>query len=170
MRRNLTLEDMGSFLDEPRVAVLATLRRDGTVLLSPVWHEWRDGGFNLWIAVEDVKIRHLRQDPEAHGERITSESIGPRDNLDQSADENEHDPDHDVVEMDTADAPRAPAARACDARVGAGQNERDEKRGKQQRRRFTHHRYQLIPGITPQATTRDPLTIVMTWLTSAIVL
>ena len=65
MRRNLTLEDLGSFLAEPHVAVLATLRRDGTVLLSPVWHEWRDGGFNLWIAVEDVKIRHLRQDPRA---------------------------------------------------------------------------------------------------------
>jgi len=65
MRRNLTLEDMGSFLDEPRVAVLATLRRDGTVLLSPVWHEWRDGGFNMWIAVQDVKVRHLRRDPRA---------------------------------------------------------------------------------------------------------
>jgi PPOX class probable F420-dependent enzyme len=65
MRRDLTLEDLGSFLDEPRVAVLATLRKDGTVLLSPVWHEWRDGGFNLWIAVDDVKVRHLRRDPRA---------------------------------------------------------------------------------------------------------
>jgi PPOX class probable F420-dependent enzyme len=65
MRRKLTLEDLGSFLDEPRVAVLATLRRDGTVLLSPVWHEWRDGGFNVWIGVQDVKVRHLRRDPRA---------------------------------------------------------------------------------------------------------
>ena len=65
MRTNLTLEDLGGFLDEPRVAVLATLRRDGTVLLSPVWHEWRDGGFNLWVGVQDVKVRHLRRDPRA---------------------------------------------------------------------------------------------------------
>jgi len=65
MRRNLTLEDLGTFLDEPRVAVLATLRKDGAVLLSPVWHEWRDGGFNMWIAVQDVKVRHLRRDPRA---------------------------------------------------------------------------------------------------------
>lgn len=65
MRRNLTLEDLGTFLDEPQVAVLATLRRDGTVLLSPVWHEWRDGGFNLWVGVQDVKVRHLRRDPRA---------------------------------------------------------------------------------------------------------
>jgi len=65
VRTDLTLEDLGGFLDEPRVAVLATLRRDGSVLLSPVWHEWRDGGFNVWIGVDDVKVRHLRHDPRA---------------------------------------------------------------------------------------------------------
>jgi PPOX class probable F420-dependent enzyme len=65
MRTDLTPQDLSGFLDEPRVAILATVRRDGTVLLSPVWHEWRDGGFNMWIAVEDVKIRHLRRDPRA---------------------------------------------------------------------------------------------------------
>ncbi len=65
MRTDLTLEDLGGLLDEPLVAVLATLRRDGSVLLSPVWHEWRDGGFNVWIGVDDVKFRHLRHDPRA---------------------------------------------------------------------------------------------------------
>jgi PPOX class probable F420-dependent enzyme len=65
MRTNLTIEDLGGFLDRPLVAVLATLRRDGSVLLSPVWHEWRDGGFNLWLPVDDVKTRHLRRDPRA---------------------------------------------------------------------------------------------------------
>jgi PPOX class probable F420-dependent enzyme len=65
MRRNLTLEDLGSFLDEPCVAVLATLRSDGRALLSPVWHEWREGGFNVWVGVDDVKVRHLRRDPRA---------------------------------------------------------------------------------------------------------
>lgn len=39
----------GDLLDKPLVAVLATLRTDGTVLLSPVYHEWRDGGFNIWV-------------------------------------------------------------------------------------------------------------------------
>lgn len=63
MRTGLDLNDVGAFLDEPRVAVLGTLRRDGSVLLSPVWHEWRDGGFNVWIATDDVKARHLRRDP-----------------------------------------------------------------------------------------------------------
>jgi PPOX class probable F420-dependent enzyme len=65
MRTNLDLEDLAGFLDEAIVAVLATLRRDGSVLLSPVWHEWQDGGFNVWTGANDVKTRHLRSDPRA---------------------------------------------------------------------------------------------------------
>lgn len=65
MRSDLAIEDLGGFLEQPVVAVLATLRRDGSVLLSPVWHEWRDGGFNLWLPSDDVKTRHLRRDPRA---------------------------------------------------------------------------------------------------------
>ena len=75
MRTNLTLEDVGGLLDEPLVAVLATLRRDGSVLLSPVWHEWRDGGFNLWLPADDVKTRHLRRDPRAT--IVVAESVDP---------------------------------------------------------------------------------------------
>lgn len=65
MRTELSLDDINGFLGEPRVAVLATRRRDGTVLLSPVWHRWRDGGFEFWIGANDVKVRHLRRDPRA---------------------------------------------------------------------------------------------------------
>ena len=65
MRTNLSLGELDGFLDEPLIAVLATLRRDGSVLLSPVWHEWRDGGFNVWTGGDDLKARHLRRDPRA---------------------------------------------------------------------------------------------------------
>jgi len=65
VRRNLSVEELDGFLDEPLIAVLATLREDGSVLLSPVWHEWRDGGFNVWVGADDVKARHLRRDPRA---------------------------------------------------------------------------------------------------------
>jgi PPOX class probable F420-dependent enzyme len=65
MRTNLSVEDLGGFLDEPLVAVLATLRTDGSVLLSPVWHEWRDGAFHVWVEANNVKARHLRRDPRA---------------------------------------------------------------------------------------------------------
>jgi PPOX class probable F420-dependent enzyme len=65
VRTNLRVEDLDGFLDEPLVAVLATLRKDGSVLLSPVWHEWRGGGFNVWTGADDVKARHLRRHPRA---------------------------------------------------------------------------------------------------------
>ena len=75
MRTNLTLDDLDGLLDEPLLAVLATLRSDGSVLLSPVWHEWRDGGFNLWLPADDVKSRHLRRDPRAT--LVVAESAQP---------------------------------------------------------------------------------------------
>jgi len=65
VRKRLTPADLGDLLELPRVAVLATYRRDGTVLLSPVWHEWRDGGFNVVTGSRDVKAVHLRRDPRA---------------------------------------------------------------------------------------------------------
>ena len=65
MRTNLTLDDLDGFLELPVVAVLATHLRDGTILLSPVFHRWRDGGFEIWVGEDDVKVRHLRRDPRA---------------------------------------------------------------------------------------------------------
>jgi PPOX class probable F420-dependent enzyme len=65
VRTNLTVGDLGDLLDEPLVAVLATLRTDGSVLLSPVYHEWREGGFNVWVEQQNVKARHLRRDSRA---------------------------------------------------------------------------------------------------------
>jgi Pyridoxamine 5'-phosphate oxidase len=64
VRRNLSVDALGDLLDQPLIAVLATRRTNGTVLLSPVWHEWRDGGFNVWVEEENVKARHLRRDPK----------------------------------------------------------------------------------------------------------
>jgi len=65
MRKELTPEDLGDLLELPLLAVLATYRRDGRVLLSPVWHEWRDGGFQVMTASRDGKAGHLRRDPRA---------------------------------------------------------------------------------------------------------
>jgi len=65
VRKGLTPDDLGDLLELPLLAVLATYRRNGTVLLSPVWHEWRDNGFNVSSMAHDVKVRHLRRDPRA---------------------------------------------------------------------------------------------------------
>lgn len=65
MRRDLTMDDLGDLVELRLLRVLATYRRDGTVLLSPVWHEWRDGGFQVVTGSQDVKAAHLRRDPRA---------------------------------------------------------------------------------------------------------
>jgi PPOX class probable F420-dependent enzyme len=65
VRRGLEPDDLGDLLELPLVAVLATYRADGGVLLSPVWHQWHDGGFDVATAGSDVKVRHLRRDPRA---------------------------------------------------------------------------------------------------------
>jgi len=64
MRTNLTAADVADLLEEPLVAVLATRRPDDSILLSPVWFEWRDGGFSVWASPNDKgKIRHIERDP-----------------------------------------------------------------------------------------------------------
>ena len=64
MRTGLRPEDLGDFLDQPVIAVLATRRPDDTILLSPVWFEWRDGGANVWVpSPGNAKIRDIARDP-----------------------------------------------------------------------------------------------------------
>ncbi len=65
MRKNLSPDELGDLLEQPLAAVLATYRSDGGVLLSPVWHEWRDGGFDVVTSRDGAKTRHLRRDPRA---------------------------------------------------------------------------------------------------------
>jgi PPOX class probable F420-dependent enzyme len=63
--RKLGPAELSDLLELPLVAVLATYRMDGGVLLSPVWHRWRDGGFDVVVGPNDVKLVHLRRDPRA---------------------------------------------------------------------------------------------------------
>jgi PPOX class probable F420-dependent enzyme len=58
-------DDLAELLEQPLVAVLATYRMRGEVLLSPVWHQWRDGGFDVVVYPTDIKLKHLRRDPRA---------------------------------------------------------------------------------------------------------
>ena len=53
-----------SLLDAPSPAVLATYRKDGSALVSPVWFRWVDSAFEVVIAEDDVKLRHLARNPE----------------------------------------------------------------------------------------------------------
>jgi len=66
--------ELGDLLEAAAVAVLATYRRDGGVLLSPVWHRWREDGFDVVVGPNDVKLQHLRRDPRRAS---SSTSISP---------------------------------------------------------------------------------------------
>ncbi|MFL5926348.1 MAG: TIGR03618 family F420-dependent PPOX class oxidoreductase [Gaiellaceae bacterium] len=65
MRKRLRVDELGDLLELPLLAVLASYRRDGRVLLSPVWHEWHAGGFHVATSSDGVKVSHLRRDPRA---------------------------------------------------------------------------------------------------------
>lgn len=63
VRTGLLAEQLGDLLERPLVATLATYRRSGEVLLSPIWHEWNRDGFNIVIGDHDAKAEHIRRDP-----------------------------------------------------------------------------------------------------------
>ncbi len=65
MRRNLTPDDLGDLLELPILAILATHAEDGQILLSPVWHEWRDRGFSIITWAKDIKSSQLNANPKA---------------------------------------------------------------------------------------------------------
>lgn len=60
---SLSLEDVRTLLEAPSAAVLTTNRKDGSALTSPVWFRWTDPAFEVVIARDDVKLRHLERDP-----------------------------------------------------------------------------------------------------------
>ncbi len=63
MNRGLSVDQLGGLLDEQRLATLATVRKDGSILLSPIWYIWEDGGFTLWMAAGDGKLKHIAREP-----------------------------------------------------------------------------------------------------------
>jgi PPOX class probable F420-dependent enzyme len=63
VRRDLTPADLGDLLERPLLATLATRRIDDSILLSPVWHEWRDEAFLVAVERGDGKLRHVARDP-----------------------------------------------------------------------------------------------------------
>jgi PPOX class probable F420-dependent enzyme len=90
VRKGLSVAELGDLVERPFNATLATYRRDGSVLLSPVWHEWRDGGFSIVTGVDDVKLRHIEQrgqaaavvadnEPPFRGVEVSGEPVIVRD-------------------------------------------------------------------------------------------
>jgi PPOX class probable F420-dependent enzyme len=63
VRTNLQPSDLGDLLDRPLNAVLGVYRQDGSILLTPVWHLFKDGSFYFQVPGGDRKILMLERDP-----------------------------------------------------------------------------------------------------------
>jgi PPOX class probable F420-dependent enzyme len=63
VRRNLQPSDLGDLLDRPLNAILGLHRSDGSILLTPVWHLFKEGTFYIQFPGGDRKIAMLERDP-----------------------------------------------------------------------------------------------------------
>jgi PPOX class probable F420-dependent enzyme len=63
--QRISIDQLGDLFEQPWLATLATYRKNGSVLLSPVWFEWDDEAFMVSLVHGDWKELHLRRDPRA---------------------------------------------------------------------------------------------------------
>ena len=61
MRKLASIEELDDLLYQPWLAVLATTRRDGTPLLSPMIYEWDGEALLMPVLRGDWKERHIRE-------------------------------------------------------------------------------------------------------------
>lgn len=59
----IDLDRFGSLLSGPAPAVLGTRRKDGTTKMSPVWFRLNGDVFEVVIADDDAKLKHIQRDP-----------------------------------------------------------------------------------------------------------
>jgi PPOX class probable F420-dependent enzyme len=63
--QRISIDMLGDLFEQPWLATLATYRKDGTVLLSPVWFDWDGEAFLVSLVHGDWKELHLRRNPRA---------------------------------------------------------------------------------------------------------
>ena len=61
-RPSLTKEAMSTFLNGKRNAIMATLKKDGSPQLTPVWYRWDGEQFWVSITKDRAKYKNLRRD------------------------------------------------------------------------------------------------------------
>ncbi len=68
MGTKLTPEEtirLREFLQSPRIGVLATVTRNGSPQISPIWYRYSDGKITMSTTKETLKCRNVRRDPRA---------------------------------------------------------------------------------------------------------
>lgn len=61
----MTATELREFLSQPLVAVLSTLRPNGSLHAAPVWFEYENERFFVWTDAASVKVRNLTANPTA---------------------------------------------------------------------------------------------------------
>jgi PPOX class probable F420-dependent enzyme len=61
----MTPEQVETFLRQPRMASLITLRSDGSPTAQPLWFEWADGVARVFSGRDTGKVRRLLKDNRA---------------------------------------------------------------------------------------------------------
>lgn len=61
----LSKSELNAFLDEPRIAHLATCSRTGKPRVSPIWYIYENGFFYFTTRLGRVKGRHIQENPRA---------------------------------------------------------------------------------------------------------
>lgn len=56
-------QSVETFLHEPNIAVVATLRADGGAHTAATWYDWEEGRVLLSMDHTRVRLTHLRNDP-----------------------------------------------------------------------------------------------------------
>ena len=55
--------ELEQFLEQPRPAVVATIRADGSPVTTPTWYEWTAGRVLLSMDATGRRVANLRRDP-----------------------------------------------------------------------------------------------------------
>lgn len=51
------------FLKKPNIMVLGTIRRDGSIQMSPIWFEYEKGVFRVSTTRDRAKYKNMERDP-----------------------------------------------------------------------------------------------------------
>ena len=55
--------EIARFAEQPLLAILSTVNRDGSPQATPVWYLYEDGLFKVGSRGDRVKVRNIRRDP-----------------------------------------------------------------------------------------------------------
>ena len=70
--------EVDEFLAQPRAAVIATLRPDGSPHTAATWYDWDDGRVLLNMDESRVRLGYMRRDPRASKSFRTIQNMRPK--------------------------------------------------------------------------------------------